>query len=465
MDHERTSNPSESDALYEFGQFQLNPRTRQLFRDGQPIRMGPKPFTMLLVFIQNRDRQLSWEDLFRLVWPDEVIGDKWESLDQRVRQTISTVRDLTDKNYIINCGSREYRFVAPVVARSYPGEGAERPFTAEEPRNAPAPETAGSSDELSAETPERTMLPTRRRRRLLRWGVAIIIGICLVVIGAFAAERSLRRSGDLRFDQGKFQAALEIYNSALYLTPATIRPLEWACLQSRIVCAEVGSAENSTDNRLYVQYVASAEHSAAGADGTLRRPEADPQDLARNERCWAAALVDEVEPCLGGRMGSCNTQQVWPKLTEAVTDNEEAERIYRPSMSTLEWARTEVDGAIALEFEGRYQTNNGDPATAYERARKPFAEADLKSDEAVSAFQRLQAAPEELVEALCARGDIFRDEASLERGAANMEGATKHLSKADRFQAQAIETYQAVDSKFDSKSCAPDGIRQAHAGH
>jgi DNA-binding response OmpR family regulator len=61
--------------IYEFDEFQLDPEERKLWRRGQVMPLHGKAFEMLLVLIRNRGRLLTKDELFQLVWPDQIVEE------------------------------------------------------------------------------------------------------------------------------------------------------------------------------------------------------------------------------------------------------------------------------------------------------------------------------------------------------------------------------------------------------
>ena len=103
----------ESSHGYEFGPFQLNPARRLLLREGQPVSLTAKAFDTLLVLIENRDRVVDKDELFKSVWPDTFVGEA--TLAQnifKVRKTLG--QDPDGHPYIVTIPKRGYRFVGRV---------------------------------------------------------------------------------------------------------------------------------------------------------------------------------------------------------------------------------------------------------------------------------------------------------------------------------------------------------------
>ena len=62
-------------AKYQFDEFQLDVPKRQLLRAGEIVELKPKAFDLLLVLATNSGVILSKDDLFRLVWQDQIVEE------------------------------------------------------------------------------------------------------------------------------------------------------------------------------------------------------------------------------------------------------------------------------------------------------------------------------------------------------------------------------------------------------
>ncbi|HSS18812.1 MAG TPA: winged helix-turn-helix domain-containing protein [Pyrinomonadaceae bacterium] len=98
---------------YEFDDFQLEPDDRRLVRYGKVIPLHGKAFEMLLVLIRNRGRLLTKDELFALVWPDQIVEES------NLTVNMSTIRRALGERashprYITTVSGRGYRFTADV---------------------------------------------------------------------------------------------------------------------------------------------------------------------------------------------------------------------------------------------------------------------------------------------------------------------------------------------------------------
>jgi DNA-binding winged helix-turn-helix (wHTH) protein len=102
---------------YLFGPFRLVPDQRRVERNGKPIRLTPRAFDLLVALIRHRERALSKEELFTLVWSGSAVEEG------NLAQQVSLLRRaLADGDCIATLPHHGYRFVAPVVeeTRDFP---------------------------------------------------------------------------------------------------------------------------------------------------------------------------------------------------------------------------------------------------------------------------------------------------------------------------------------------------------
>jgi DNA-binding winged helix-turn-helix (wHTH) protein/Tol biopolymer transport system component len=107
-------NGEDIDLSYEFGPFRLEPATRRLLREGEPLPLTPKAFDTLLLLVQNSARVMEKEEVLRPIWPDAVVEES--NLAQNVFTLRKTLGDTPEgARFIATVPRRGYRFVAPVT--------------------------------------------------------------------------------------------------------------------------------------------------------------------------------------------------------------------------------------------------------------------------------------------------------------------------------------------------------------
>ena len=95
-----------------FGEFVLDPDSRQLFRGGAEVHLQPKAFELLDLLVRSRPKALSKQHIRGQVWPDTVVGDA--SLTVAVAELRSALGD----------DAKEPRFVRTVYGFGYAFAGA-----------------------------------------------------------------------------------------------------------------------------------------------------------------------------------------------------------------------------------------------------------------------------------------------------------------------------------------------------
>ena len=129
----------QSDHLYAFGDFLLDPAERRLLRSGEPVPLTPKVFELLLALVERQGRVVEKEQLMELLWPDQYVEES------NLKQSVSVLRRaLGDSRarpqYIETVPKLGYRFIATVhepeaTARAKPGMGVMAAGTAGETRS------------------------------------------------------------------------------------------------------------------------------------------------------------------------------------------------------------------------------------------------------------------------------------------------------------------------------------------
>ena len=125
-----------------FGAVRLDVEQRRLLVDGQPAKLGARAFDVLLALIERRDRTISKNELFDLVWPGVVVEEN------NLQVHISALRKLLGPQVIATIPGRGYRFTAKLDSSSSEGTPATPPHAAVPPQ----PELFGRADDLSAVT-------------------------------------------------------------------------------------------------------------------------------------------------------------------------------------------------------------------------------------------------------------------------------------------------------------------------
>src|SRR5215831_19546035 len=97
---------------YRFGRFQVLPARRSVLVDGQPAALGARAFDMLVALIERRDRVVSGNELFDVVWPGLVVEEN------NLRQQVAALRKLLGAEAVVTVAGRGYRFAAALEDES-----------------------------------------------------------------------------------------------------------------------------------------------------------------------------------------------------------------------------------------------------------------------------------------------------------------------------------------------------------
>jgi DNA-binding winged helix-turn-helix (wHTH) protein/Flp pilus assembly protein TadD len=94
-------------AMYEFGQFRMDPAERTLLREGESVQLVPKSFDVLAVLVENSGKLLDKNFLLSAVWSDTAVEEN------------SLAKAIADIRRALGEGPKENRFIATVARRGY----------------------------------------------------------------------------------------------------------------------------------------------------------------------------------------------------------------------------------------------------------------------------------------------------------------------------------------------------------
>ena len=99
--------------IYEFDDFQLEPDERKLARRGQVVPLHGKAFELLLALIRNRGRLLTKDEIFEIVWPDQIVEESNLTVNMSaIRRALG--ERASNPRYITTVSGRGYRFTGEV---------------------------------------------------------------------------------------------------------------------------------------------------------------------------------------------------------------------------------------------------------------------------------------------------------------------------------------------------------------
>jgi len=110
-----------------FGRFFLLPQRRELFADGQPVKLGGRTFDVLMALVNARGTVLSKDELMERAWPGRIVEET------ALQSQISALRSAlgADRYLIRTISGRGYQFTG--VIRSLQADLGERVDAATSP--------------------------------------------------------------------------------------------------------------------------------------------------------------------------------------------------------------------------------------------------------------------------------------------------------------------------------------------
>src|SRR5579864_5954703 len=106
MDHQ-------TQVLYEFSGFRLDPDQRILMHGGELVSLTPKGFEALLFLVQNSGLVLEKDEMMKALWPESFVEEG--NLSQNICVLRKALGDHPHgETFIQTIPRRGYRFVAPV---------------------------------------------------------------------------------------------------------------------------------------------------------------------------------------------------------------------------------------------------------------------------------------------------------------------------------------------------------------
>lgn len=98
---------------YEFANFRLLPREKQLVCEERPVKLQPKVFDTLLLLVENHGRLVEKDSFLKGLWPDTFVEEA--TLAHCVSELRKTLRmESKGAEFIETVAKRGYRFLSPV---------------------------------------------------------------------------------------------------------------------------------------------------------------------------------------------------------------------------------------------------------------------------------------------------------------------------------------------------------------
>jgi DNA-binding winged helix-turn-helix (wHTH) protein/TolB-like protein/Flp pilus assembly protein TadD len=102
--------------IYRFDNFRLDVSNRQLLRAGSPVALPAKAFDMLVVLVENAGRLIGKDELFRRVWPDQIVEESNLTVQiSAIRRALGERKE--NPQYIATVPGHGYRFTSSLISR------------------------------------------------------------------------------------------------------------------------------------------------------------------------------------------------------------------------------------------------------------------------------------------------------------------------------------------------------------
>ena len=99
-----------------FGLFELDLRSRELYKQGHKLHLQEQPFLVLVALLESRGQVVPREELRRRIWPSDTFVDFDVGLNAAVKRLRQALGDSAENPRFVETLPRlGYRFLAPVT--------------------------------------------------------------------------------------------------------------------------------------------------------------------------------------------------------------------------------------------------------------------------------------------------------------------------------------------------------------
>ena len=132
---------AQSRQTYRFGDFEFDPTSGELRKDGLKVRLQEQPFQILTLLLTRPGEVVTREQVRQALWPGDTFVDFDVGLNSAIKRLRDALSDSADSpRFVETLPRRGYRFIAPL-------------------------ETPPGSPPATPEAPPRPALPPRSRLR------------------------------------------------------------------------------------------------------------------------------------------------------------------------------------------------------------------------------------------------------------------------------------------------------------
>jgi TolB-like protein/DNA-binding winged helix-turn-helix (wHTH) protein/Flp pilus assembly protein TadD len=103
---------------YKFGQFELDLRSYELKRDGEPLRLEKIPMELLIFLVEHHGELVTREQIIERLWGKQVFLDTEQGVNTAIRKIRQVLLDEPEKpQFLETVVGKGYRFVSDVTAK------------------------------------------------------------------------------------------------------------------------------------------------------------------------------------------------------------------------------------------------------------------------------------------------------------------------------------------------------------
>jgi TolB-like protein/DNA-binding winged helix-turn-helix (wHTH) protein len=110
-----------SKLVQRFGEFEIEPRSRELRLKGRRIRIQDNPLTVLLLLFERKGEVVTREELKQRLWPADTFVEADDGLNTAIRKLREVLGDSSENpTYIETIPRRGYRFIGEILEDEEP---------------------------------------------------------------------------------------------------------------------------------------------------------------------------------------------------------------------------------------------------------------------------------------------------------------------------------------------------------
>ena len=102
---------------YKFGQFELDLRSYELKRDGEPLRLEKIPMELLIFLVEHHGELVTREQIIERLWGKQVFLDTDQGINTAIRKIRQVLLDEPETpQFLETVVGKGYRFVGTATA-------------------------------------------------------------------------------------------------------------------------------------------------------------------------------------------------------------------------------------------------------------------------------------------------------------------------------------------------------------